>query len=122
MFVINNSNVFQCGLDKICKEISEYYIVGYVPPSPEDGSCHTLKVQVSHSVAVVRSRSGYCAVKPVDFLAGKPLAKEMQNRAMASHAGDVKGSVSAPFFYTSPGTARLNLSVAVPGSALNSKG
>jgi len=117
-FVIANSNDLQGGLGKIGKEISEYYIVGYVPPSPDDGTCHTLKVEVSHSGAVVRSRSGYCAVKPVDFLAGKPIAKEMENHALASPAGDVGGSVSAPFFYTSPGTARVNLAVDVSGAAL----
>ncbi len=117
-FVIANSNDLQGGLDKIGKEINEYYIVGYVPPSPDDGTCHTLKVEVAHSGAVVRSRSGYCAVKPVDFLAGKPIGKEMESHAMAAQPGDVAGSVSAPFFYTSPGTARVNLAIDVSGAAL----
>ncbi len=117
-FVIANSNDLLAGLEKINKELDEYYILGYVPPSPEDGSCHALKVKVERSGANVRARTGYCAVKPVDFLAGKPVAKELETHALASQPGEITGSVSAPFFYTSPDTARINLTIEIPGQSL----
>ena len=117
-FVIANSNDLLAGLEKVNKELDEYYILGYVPPSPEDGSCHALKVKVDRPGAIVRARTGYCAVKPVDFLAGKPVAKELETHALASQPGDISGSASAPFFYTSPDTARVNLAVEIPGQSL----
>ncbi len=117
-FVIANSNDLLAGLEKINKELDEYYILGYVPPSPEDGSCHTLKVKVEHSGAIVRARTGYCAVKPVDLLAGKPVAKQLEAHAFGSQSGEIIGSASAPFFYTSPDTARVNLAIEIPGQSL----
>ena len=117
-FVIANSNDLLAGLEKINKELDEYYILGYVPPTPEDGSCHTLKVKVEHSGAIVRARTGYCATKPVDLLAGKPAAKELEAHAFGSQPGEIRGSASAPFFYTSPDTARVNLAIEVPGQSL----
>jgi hypothetical protein len=117
-FVIANSNDLLSGLEKINKELDEYYILGYVPPSPEDGACHALKVKVDHSGAQVRARTGYCAVKSADFLADKPIAKQLEAHAMGSESGEITGSVAAPYFYTSPGTARVNLALDLAGSAI----
>lgn len=117
-FVIANSNDLLAGLEKIGKESSEYYVLGYTPPSPEDGTCHSLKVKVDRSGAQVRQRTGYCAVKSADFLADKPIAKQLEAHAMGSDSGEIKGSVAAPYFYTSPGTARVNLAVDLSGSSI----
>ena len=117
-FVIANSNDLLAGLEKIGKESSEYYVLGYTPPSPEDGACHALKVKVDRSGAQVRERTGYCAVKSADFLADKPIAKQLEAHALGSEAGDITGSASAPFFYTSPGTARVNLALDLAGSSI----
>ena len=119
-FVIANSNDLLAGLEKIGKESSEYYVLGYTPPSVEDGSCHALKVKVDRSGANVRARTGYCAVKSPDFLADKPIAKQLEAHALGSSAdsGDITGSAAAPFFYTSPGTARVNLALDLAGSSI----
>jgi VWFA-related protein len=117
-FVIANSNDLLTGLEKIGKELSEYYVLGYTPPTPEDGSCHALKVKVDRSGAQVRARTGYCAVRPTDFLADKPVAKQLEAHAMGSESGDIAGSAAAPFFYTSPGTARVNLALDLAGSSI----
>ncbi len=117
-FVIANSNDLLAGLEKIGKDSSEYYVVGYTPPSPEDGACHALKVKVDRSGAQVRERTGYCAVKSADFLADKPIAKQLEAHALGSEAGDIAGSASAPFFYTSPGTARVNLALDLAGRSI----
>jgi VWFA-related protein len=117
-FVIANSNDLLNGLQKIGKELSEYYVLGYTPPTPEDGSCHALKVKVDRSGAQVRARTGYCAVRPTDFLADKPVAKQLEAHAMGAESGDIAGSAAAPFFYTSPGTARVNLALDLAGSSI----
>jgi VWFA-related protein len=117
-FVIANSNDLLAGLEKIGKESSQYYVLGYTPPSAEDASCHALKVKVDRSGANVRARTSYCAVKPADFLADKPIAKQLEAHAMGSESGDITGSVAAPFFYTSPGTARVNLALDLAGNSI----
>jgi VWFA-related protein len=75
-FVIVNTNDLLGGLDKIGKEQSEYYIVGYSPSESAEGSCHSLRVKVDRGGTIVRSRSGYCNVRPRDLLAGIRLKRD----------------------------------------------
>lgn len=118
-FVIGNNNDLLTALEKVAKDQAQYYLVGYVPTDKSEGACHTLRVKVERSGAQVRARSGYCATKPVDSLAGKPISKQLEERAMGSQAGDISGSVATPFFYTSPETARVNLAMEIPGKAIH---
>lgn len=117
-FVIVNSNDLLGGMQKIAREQTEYYILGYAPPPSEEGTCHTLKVKVERSGVVTRWRSGYCNVKPTDLLAGKPEEKQMENRAAGSQPGTIAASMLAPYFYTSVNTARVNLAVEIPANAI----
>jgi VWFA-related protein len=117
-FVIVNTNDLAGGLGKIANEQVEYYSLGYTPDVSAEGSCHTLKVKVERSGTVVRSRSGYCNVKPVDMLAGKPAAKELENRAAGTQAGNVAASILAPYFFTSSNIARVNLAMELPSGAI----
>jgi VWFA-related protein len=117
-FVIGNNNDLLAALEKIAKDQAQYYLVGYVPPDKGEGACHTLRVKVEHSGAQVRARSGYCATRPVDYLAGKPISKQLEDRAMAGQKGDISGFVATPYFYTSPETARVNLAMEIPGKTI----
>jgi VWFA-related protein len=117
-FVILNTNDLVGGLDKIAREQSEYYVLGYTPPETAEGSCHTLKVKVDRGGTVVRSRSGYCNVKPADLLAGKPAEKFLQDRIESPEKGSVTASAEAPFFYTGANRARVDLALDVPGNAI----
>ena len=117
-FVIGNNNDLLSALEKIAKDQAQYYLIGYVPPDKGEGACHTLRVKVEHSGAQVRSRSGYCATRPADYLAGKPIAKQLEERAMGSQSGDISGFIATPYFYTSPETARVNLVVEIPGKVI----
>lgn len=116
-FLIHNTNDLLAGLVRIGKEQNEYYVVGYDPPNSRDGSCHTIKIKVDRGGTIVRSRTGYCNVKPVDFLAGKPIERELENHAAADHVS-ASGSLEAPFFFTSPNIARVNLIMEVPSDAI----
>ena len=118
-FVIVNTNDLLGGLEKIGKEQNEYYILGYTPSDAPEGSCHTIRVKVERGNTVVRSRSGYCDVKPVDLLAGNPSEKELENRVNGTAPGNVTASMQVPFFYTGPNIARLNVAIEIPTSAVN---
>jgi VWFA-related protein len=117
-FVIENSNDTLGGLERIGKEQSQYYVLGYSPPESPEGSCHTLKVKVDRGGTIVRSRRGYCNVRPRDLLAGSGVEKRMESQASADMAGNVTGSMQVPFFYTSPNTARVNLALEIPSDSM----
>ncbi len=117
-FVIANSNDLFGGMQKIAREQTEYYVLGYAPPPSEEGTCHTLKVKVERSGTVSRWRSGYCNVRPTDLLAGKPEEKQLQDRISGSQPGTIAASMLAPFFYTSVNTARVNLAIEIPPNTI----
>jgi VWFA-related protein len=117
-FVIVNSNDLLGGLQRIANDQSQYYVLSYTPPPSPEGSCHTLKVKVDRGGTIVRARSGYCNERPKDLLAGNPVEKTMETRVSSEMAGNVTGTMQAPFFYTSPNTARVNLAIGIPSNAL----
>ncbi len=117
-FVIGNTNDLLGGLQKIAAEQGQYYLLSYAPASSEEGSCHTLKVKVDRGDSVVRSRSGYCNVRPADVLAGKPIEKQLENQVAGSQAGNVVAAMQAPYFYTSTDLARVDLAIDIPAGAV----
>jgi VWFA-related protein len=117
-FVIGNTNDLLGGLQKIAAEQGQYYLLSYAPASSEEGSCHTLKVKVDRGDSVVRSRSGYCNIRPADVLAGKPIEKQLENQVAGSQAGNVVASMQAPYFYTSADVARVDLAIDIPAGAV----
>jgi hypothetical protein len=132
-FPILNTNDLMSGLEKIAREQSEYYLLGYTPAQSPAGSCHTLKVKVERGGTIVRARSGFCNVVSNDILAGKPIEKEMESRASlaGAPAGNTAasattaagaagaGSLEAPFFYTAPNEARVHLAMEVPTTSID---
>ena len=117
-FVIVNSNDLLGGMQKIAREQSEYYVLGYTPAAQDEGSCHVLKVKVERPGTNVRSRTGYCNGKATDMLAGKPEEKQLESRMTGSQPGTIAASMLAPYFYTSVNTARVNLAIEIPPSAI----
>jgi hypothetical protein len=118
-FSVFNTNDLLGGLERIGREQNEFYILGYVPPETAEGSCHTLKVKMNRGGLNVRARSGYCNARTVNPLEGKPLEKQLELHAAAGQVGTIHGALQAPYFYTSPNVARVNLSMEIPGDALN---
>ena len=117
-FPILNSNDLLAGLQKIAKEQDQYYLLGYAPTDSAEGSCHTLKVKVERSGESVRARSGYCNVKPADLLAGKPIEKDLEARASGAAPGTMGGTLQAPYFYSSPNTAEVSLSMEILATSI----
>ena len=117
-FVIINTNDLLGGLEKIAKDQSQYYVLGYKPAESQEGNCYTLRVKVDRGGTNVRSRSGYCNVRPKDLLAGNPIEKDLESHAAGELPGNVTAAMEAPFFYTSPNTARVDLAVDIPAPAI----
>ena len=117
-FPILNTNDLLGGLAKIAAEQDEYYFLGYAPSDSPDGSCHTLRVKMDHGGYKVRARTGYCTAKPKDMLAGKPAEKDLEADATKAAAGEIGGTLEAPFFYTSPSEARVNVTMDIPSSSV----
>ena len=117
-FVILNTNDLVGGMEKIAAEQNQYYVLGYTPEASSQGSCHTLKVKVNRGDTIVRSRSGYCNVKPVDLLAGNPVETQLESEANGAKAGTFQSSITAPFFYTGPNVARVDVTMEIPADAM----
>lgn len=117
-FVIVNTNDLLGGMNRIAKDQSEYYLLGYRPPDSPDGSCHSLKVKVSRGGTQVRARSGYCKVRPLDLLAGSTTERELESHASAQLASDATAVMRLPYFYTAPQVARVNLVMEIPPASL----
>jgi VWFA-related protein len=119
-FEIFNTNDFLSGLQKIAKEMNEYYNLGYIPPhQAHDGSYHKISVKVTRDGVVLRYRTGYFDIRNADLLQGKPEGKALEDRAASQQPGEIPVSVSVPYFYTEPDVARVNLALAIPGSAID---
>lgn len=117
-FTIYNTNDLLGGLQRIAQEMNQFYVLGYVPVAAAEGSCHALKVKLNKGGMEVRSRTGYCNVRPVDPLEGKPVEKQMEAQAGGSAAGSIHASMEAPYFYSGPNIARVNLAMEIPGDAV----
>jgi len=121
-FVIVNTNDLLGGLDRIANELNEYYVLGYSPDSDtQDGSCHELKVKLDRGGTNIRSRTGYCSMKPVDLLAGTAKGKDLENRAASAAPGTVAAKMQTAYFFTAPNTARVDVAMEIPPDALKFK-
>jgi VWFA-related protein len=118
-FPIYNTNDLLGGLSKIAHEQDEYYLLGYAPQGDLDGACHTLRVKLDHGGMNIRSRTGYCNAKSKDMLVGKPIEKDLEARSAAPPAASAMGgSLEAPFVYTSPNEARVNVAMEIPAASV----
>jgi VWFA-related protein len=117
-FVILNTNDLVGGMDKISKELNEYYLLGYSPQESKEGSCHALRVKLDKSGVNVRARTGFCNAKSNDVLAQNPAEKTLENRAAAQQPGNVAAALEVPFFFTAPNLARVNVAMEISTDSL----
>jgi len=117
-FVIVNTNDLLGGMEKIAKEMNEFYLIGYTPPGAEDGRevCHTIHVKVDKGNSV-RARTGYCTAKLKDVLAQTQTEKTLENRAEGPQAGNVAVTMQAPYFFTGANVARVNVAMELPAAS-----
>lgn len=118
-FVIANTNDLVGGMEKIAKEMNEFYLIGYSPAMLEDSkeSCHTIHVRVDHGYTI-RARSGYCTARAKDVLAQTPTEKTLEEQASSAAAGSVAATLQAPYFFTGANVARVNVAMEMPASSI----
>jgi VWFA-related protein len=118
-FVIVNTNDLLGGMEKIAKEMNEFYLIGYTPPGAEDGRevCHTIHLKVDKGGDNVRARTGYCTAMLKDVLAQTQTEKTLENRAAAPQAGNVAVTMQAPYFFTGANVARVNVAMELPAAS-----
>ena len=63
-FTSRFSNTLLPALDRVGNEMRSYYVVGYVPPKPDDGRFRSVKVRVNAAGATARTKKGYLAGRP----------------------------------------------------------
>jgi VWFA-related protein len=112
-FVIVNTNDLLGGLEKIGKELNEFYLLGYTPAESEEGSCHTLHVKLDKGGNNVRARTGYCVAKQKDVLTKTTMEQTLENRVTSAQAGTVAAAIQAPYFFTQPNVARVNVAMEI---------
>jgi hypothetical protein len=49
---------------------------------------------------------------------GKPIEKQMEVQASGNQTGTIRGAMQAPYFYSGPNVARVNLTMEIPGDSL----
>ena len=119
-FTIFNTNNFGPELDKVARDLQEYYVLGYVPPNPiYDGRYHRIRVKLDRKGVTVRFRNGYFDTKSPDLLAGKPEGKALEERAMSPQPGDIPVTLRVVHFYNSANIARVNLALDIPAKTLD---
>src|SRR5256885_4791998 len=78
---------------------------------------HT-RLQGDWSSDVCSSDLGYCNARTVNPLDGKPLEKQLELQAAGTNMGSIHGALEAPYFYTAPNVARVNLAMEIPPDSL----
>ena len=117
-FVIRDASELPGGLEKIAQEQGEYYVISYTPPDSKEDVCHALKVKVDRGGTTVRARSSYCTGMAQSPVTAKTGETDLEKRAAGAQSGSITASVELPFFYTSPGVARVNLAIDIPPGAI----
>ena len=113
-FTSRFSNTLLPALDRVGSEMRSYYVVGYVPPRPDDGRFRSVKVEVSAAGATARTKKGYLAgspaapLKPNDPALAVHLDLDLRI-ADADHVDSVEDVAFAdqPFVEDRDGTALL---------------
>jgi hypothetical protein len=118
-FVVSSPAKLADELNRIGKEESQYYVLGYLPAKElKPGTCHTLKVAVDRSGASVRARNSYCDVKTPEVVAGTSTERDLEARLSANATPTMQATMQAPFFYVAPNTARVDMAVDIPGAGV----
>ncbi|HEX5424122.1 MAG TPA: hypothetical protein VFW94_11275 [Candidatus Acidoferrales bacterium] len=96
----------------------QYYSLTYTPRVQGGRDCHSIKVKIHRSHALVLAPFEYCYAAPSDPLNGSKLGERMGHGLTASEAGKIPLSLQVSFFFTDANRAGLHIALAFPGKAL----
>ena len=89
---VRDRNDLRPALDAIAAESGTYYMLGYSPRDPFDGSYRTLQVRTTRPGVTIRARRGYLAAKVSDPAAAAELPTTAPDRTTAAGALNHCGS------------------------------
>jgi VWFA-related protein len=88
-FVIRNTNLFDRAIAQIVDDASNYYVLGYRPSTPQDGTFHKIVVKVKRPGLSLRARRGYVAIP-------RPAATPTLTASAHSAAGSAAHTETSP--------------------------
>lgn len=111
-FAVVNQNDFSTAYDRLVRDNSTYYVLGYYPPDARPGRVHKITVRVSRPGLTVRARKGYITPKKTDApkVAAKDIRTPEVREAMESPlpvSGLTIHAFTAPFKGTAPNASVL---------------
>jgi VWFA-related protein len=123
-FAALDSNGLSTAFDRIVRENSTYYLLGFSPANADaDGRYHTLKVRVKRPGLRVRSRPGYIAARPGDVTpAGgqaRPANAVEETLARPLPIADVPLKVFAAAFKGAGAAATIEIGIEIDASRLD---
>lgn len=100
-FVVRNANLFDEAIERIARDASTYYVLGFRPAAPPDNTFHRISVTVRRPGVVSRARRGYIAVRrsaptPAPATAPAASAEEPPPPAPVPAAPPVVSGAGAP--------------------------
>jgi VWFA-related protein len=117
-FLIRNSGELLEGMQKIGEEQDRYYVLGYTPPESKEGACHALRVKVDRGGVTARARPNYCPEEQHDLVALNAAERNLEKRAVSAETPAIAASMQLPFFYASPGVARVHAALEIQPGAI----
>ncbi len=109
---VRDRNDLRPALDAIATEAGTYYILGYSPRDPFDGSYRTIEVKTRRADVIIRARRGYLATKN----AAPPVVPLSATPDVLTPPPAVPATTTAPPATTAAPTAPA--ATAAPGSAI----
>lgn len=101
-FASVNSNDFAGAFDRVVRENSSYYVLGYYPTNDKrDGKFRKIEVRVTRPGLRVRARKGYVAprgkpvTKPADPTKGSPDVREALNSPLQTSGFSMRATAAA---------------------------
>src|SRR4029077_16119926 len=107
-----NRNDFSSAFDRLVRDNSSYYVLGYYPPDARPGRVHKITVRVSRPGLTVRARKGYITPKKAEpaKVAAKDIRTPEVREAMSSPlpvSGLTIHAFAAPFKGAAPNASVL---------------
>jgi VWFA-related protein len=122
-FAALDSNGLSTAFDRIVRENSTYYLLGFSPVNVSDRRYHTLKLRVKRPGLRVRSRPGYFAERPGDVTPASGPARSAnpveQALAMPLPVADVPLKVFAAAFKGGGAAAMIEIGIEIDASGLD---
>jgi VWFA-related protein len=112
---IYNTNDYDSELDKLNRQLSNYYVLGFQSSNPKhNGAFRKLEIETDLKGITLKHRSGYQDRRPIDILASSKKEKPLLDAAASPEAATQLPLIfRAAYFYDTPQLARVMVSAKI---------